>query len=128
MNLHSRLMRFLGKDNPNAEFWAGSLTGIGCLELWRGMFGAEPHPGGARFGAVAILLGVLWLGWVIGYAKALKRLPVLAAMAAAFVLAFAALDRMGLSWLPLAVGTFMLIFGAIVCILALFDLIEHRFS
>ncbi len=128
MSLHSRLVRFLSKDNPNAEVWAASLTMIGCLELWQGMFRAEQYSGDVRFGAVAILLGVLWLGWVAGYAKALKRLPAIAATSAAFVLAFAALDRMGLSWLPMVVGIPMLIFGAIVCILALFDLIDARFS
>ncbi len=128
MSLLSRLVRFLGKDNPNAVVWPASLTTIGCLELWQSMFRAEQYTGDVRFGAVAILLGVLWLGWVAGYAKALKWLPAIAAVSAAFVLAFAALDRMGLSWLPLVIGIPMLIFGVIVCIFALFDLIDARFS
>lgn len=128
MNLRSRLMRILGKDKPDAVVWPAFLITFGWLEVCRDVLRAGPYPADARFGAVQVLLAVLWLGWLVGYAKALKWLPVFAAISAVIVLAYAALDRMGLSWLPMVIGVPLLIFSAIFCILALFDLIEARLS
>ncbi len=127
MNWLSRLMRFLGKDNPRAVEIASFLTVGGCFTLWQGVLHAEQRDGIA-FGTVPILLGVLWLVWLVGFATALKALAGSAVVSAAGVLALAGLDRMGLSWLPMVFGIPMLIYGVIVGYLALSDLIEHRFS
>ncbi len=131
MNLHSRLMRFLGKDNPKATEIAVIVTLMGCFTVWDGVFQTE-QLGDVTFGAVVILCGVVWLIWLAGFVNALKFLAVagVAAVTAALTapLIDAGLDRIGLSWLSMVVGVLFFIVSLIIGVLALFDLIEARFS
>ncbi len=113
MSFQSRLMRFLGKDNPS-ELQSRNLILLifGSAMLSGGLLGDERSSADAVFGAVAVVLAVIWHLWLHRSPK--RTLGYLAAAAVGVFLAELAiggLDRLGLSWLHKMFGILFFIAG-----------------
>lgn len=121
MTLRTGLMRILGKDRGEPPVWWAVLVGIGSSGLWSALFGENPSNIDAALNAGAILLGLTWLVWLVGFRKALGYLAIVVLAAAAVALLLAGLDWLGLSWLPVLVTGIMFFTGIVIAIFAAFE-------
>ncbi len=103
MSFQSRLMRFLGKDNPSESQSRNVILLIfGSVMLSGGLLGDERSSADAVIGAVAVVLALIWHLWLHRSAKRTLRYLAAAAVGVFLAeLAMVGLDRLGLSWLSM---------------------------